>query len=1646
MVEQTGAKLRQARIDEVVFYAQQKLDALPSCSVKEKELIIKFIRRYFNNVAFEDLAEHDVSDLYGAVITQWQMMLKHKPGCFKVNVYNPKFEDVGWESSHTIVEVLSSDMPFLVDSLRMAINRYKCNVHLIIHMGGVKVTRDSKGNLIDLLPYDAIGKNVYQEAPIYFEIDRQDDEKILESIRKDLFSVLQDIKRAYDDWEDMKKLLLKANIELQKRTGIIEKAELEEVDAFNKWIVKDNFTFLGAREYQISGKGKAKSLNLVSGSGLGVLKDENRSAKKRYFADLPTAGRYEVLSQVPVLISKSSLQSMIHRPAYTDCITVKKFDSKGAIVGQYQFLGLFTSTAYSISVQDIPILRRKVKLILEKSQLPSSSHAAKKLLFTIETLPRDDVFQAPWDELYDLAMGILQIQERQKVRLFIRKDSYGRYFSCFVYVPRENFSTKLVRQMEEILKETFNAEEISVWTYFSESVLARIHFFIRVNPELPIDYNIEILEQQITEVARSWSDELRAHLVDYCGEHKGLELFNQYAKGFQASYSEVFSPRIAAFDIQYMSQLSDKNSISMSFYRPVGGYDYSVRLKLYCFQKGAELSETLPILENMGLHIIDERPFEITTRDNKTIYIHDYNMYFTRKTSFEIDDIRAIFQEAFTKIWFGEAENDGFNQLLIGTLLSWREIAMLRAYSRYFRQMGFTFSFDYIEQTLASNPAIAKLLVEQFITRFDPECLNRQEKTDKIEKRINKLLQHVKNLDDDRILRQYYKVIRATLRTNYFQTINGNGSRQKHKPYLSLKIDSKRIPDMPLPHPMFEVFVYSPRFEGVHLRMDKVARGGIRWSDRREDFRREILDLMKAQQVKNALIVPEGAKGGFFPKLLADFNRRESIQKEAISCYKNFIRGLLDLTENLVNGDVISPDNTVRYDDDDYYLVVAADKGTATFSDIANQVASEYNFWLDDAFASGGSTGFDHKKMGITARGGWESVKSHFQDIGLNTQTTDFTVVGIGDMSGDVFGNGMLLSKHIKLVGAFNHRHIFIDPDPKPRVSFEERQRLFNLPRSGWDDYDPGLISKGGGVFDRLAKSINLTPEIKELTGLDVDCIEPNELIRALLKLDCDLIWNGGIGTYVKASTERNSEVGDRGNYSLRVNGNELRCRVVGEGGNLGFTQLGRIEYELSGGKINTDFVDNSAGVDCSDHEVNIKILLNQVESKGDITRIQRNKLLADMIDDVGELVLRNNYQQARALTLASVKSMDYLDLYSRFMDTYERSGHINRAISFLPDEKIIQERKSEGIGLTRPELAVLFAHNKIILKEELLKCKLIDQPFFRKYVERIMPDMLKKKYSEEMRHHRLRREIIATQLSNRIVTDMGATFVHQTEDEIGASKSMIVCAYIIAASIFDLSSMLDSINKLDHKIDPNVQIEMRESAIQLVRRTSRWLLHNPSLVKSVEDAIDLFKSKISMLDKSLPTLIHGDEKHFYVMKKRNLLKLEVPEKLAVKIALSSAYYGLLNVIAAVDETDTDLKEAAKCYFVLSEKLNLTWFKQQIDSVAAANRWSILAKAAYKANLDWKQKSLTVGALTMAPDLPLKKRMDVWFDKHITNVSRWEKVLGEMRTSNVLEFPMFAVAMQELMDLVQRCLDESKAKVTHEFFEHIDEGDDSGGN
>lgn len=1605
-------------ITKITQYAKAQID-----DKKQLALFSQFARLFYSQAFDHDLKKRSISELFGMAYSHWCLVSRApKAGCL-VRVFNTDIERDGWMTSHTVVQINMKDLPFIVDSTRMEINRLGLTVHLMVYMGGMNVCRDKKGKVTAVNAYHAVDTPCANiESPVYMEIDRQTDPGFLAELEENLHRVLDDVQLVVEDWDPMQGRVSDSIQELKELKTTLPAEETEESIAFLQWLLDGQFTFLGAREYELSGEGESLALCLVSGSGLGVLRDETTSKTTRYFSDMPEAAREMVLSSKELLvISKTNTISTVHRSAYTDYIGIKKFDAQGKLIGERRIIGLYTSTAYSSNPKAIPFLRHKVTYVMEKSRLPAKSHAGKDLMHILETFPRDDLFQASSEVLFRIAMGILNLQDRHQTSIFAREDVYNRYISFLVFVPRDNFNSKLIKRIQVLLLKAVDGIESHYATYFYTPTLTRIHYNIRVHSKKKLRYNLAELETALAQVTKSWQDGFAEAALSYFGEERGNFIVHKYRDAFSAAYCDEFPPVHALSDIEHIETLTTVDALAMSLYRPEGCSTSELKFKLFRYGQTVPLSDALPILECMGLRVMAEQPYQLVFHDSRQLWINDFMVRCTKDCGIDIDVVRDIFQETFYRVWLDEAENDLLNSLVLYAQLNWREIAMLRAYIRYLRQTGFTYSVQYISQTFLKYPGIAQSLVEFFHRCFDPEQQSADISPVTLETFLLERIEEVELLDEDRIFKTMLSVMKGTLRVNFYQ----RNTSDELPINLSFKLSPEKIPILPLPLPKFEIFVYSPRFEGVHLRMGKVARGGLRWSDRREDFRTEVLGLMKSQKVKNAIIVPAGAKGGFVPKRLPVHGTREAILHEAIACYKGFIQGLLDVTDNLNGLDIVHPKNTVCYDDADPYFVVAADKGTATFSDIANQIAVKNDFWLGDAFASGGSTGYDHKKMGITARGAWVAVERHFQGLGVNVNHTDITVVGIGDLSGDVFGNGVLLSPCLKLVAAFNHMHIFIDPNPDTKRSFKERKRMFALPRSAWSDYKTECISAGGGIFSRYAKSIKISSEMKVMLDITDDQLSPNELVTAILKAPVDLLWNGGIGTYVKATEETNADAGDRANDSVRINGADLRARAVAEGGNLGLTQLGRVEFALSGGLINTDFIDNAAGVDCSDHEVNIKILLNAIVESGDLTEKQRNSLLASMTDEVASMVLQNNYHQNQVVSFLSYLSPLHLNLYMRYLKTQEQAGKINRVLEYLPDTKTLQERRANDQGLMRPEIAVLVSYSKIILKEAMLKSDLMDDPALQFYMKHAFPTALYRKYSDYIYKHRLRHEILATQLSNHIVTHMGVTFAYQIMDETGASVSAMTRAFIVAFNIFHVESIYAEIEALDYGVEMTVQYEMLEVVMRLVRRATRWLLRH------CRDTIDIpvqtanFESFVKGLYKRLPNLLLGSDKEQMEAKKESLMQAAVPEALATRIASLRSMYHALNIIEVANAQSAAVYSVAHVYFQLVDHLDLHWFREKINAHPVTHRWSLLAKTAFKSDLDWIQRELTASVIRETAAKSMTRRITVWLQHHEALVARWQSILTDLRNEDVADFSIISVGLRELFDLAQAAGQES---------------------
>ncbi|SNR25446.1 NAD-glutamate dehydrogenase [Blastococcus mobilis] len=1595
-------------IDDIRRYAQERQ------TPEQQRLFQTFVGQYYRHVARDDLAARSVHDLYGAAMSHLTLALDRAPGAPAVRVYSPDFEEHGFGSAHTVVDIVTDDMPFVVDSATTEVIRHGLGLHLTVHPV-VSVRRDTGGRLVGILsPHDPTSGTV-SESFVHLEVDRQTDAAVVDGLGRDVLRVLGDVRAAVEDWSGMREQALAVADLVAIEATALDEDDRKEAAALLRWLADDHFTFLGYREYELGREGGEDALCAVPGTGLGLLRDSRSRPISHSFAKLPPEVRQKAREPGLLNLTKANSRSTVHKPNYLDYIGVKSLSPEGAALGERRFLGLMTSAAYRQSPRDIPVLRRKVQAVLDRAGYPPDSFDGRMLLNILEDYPREELFQIDPGELYEAATAILDIQDRQRLRLLVRRDMFGRFMSCLVYLPRDRLTTALRTRIEGILQAAFEGVSTQYATQVSESVLARLHITVHTEPGAVPEYDVAGIEARLVAAMRSWSDDLYDALVDQLGEERGVALHDRYAEAFPAAYRHDTPAAAAVVDIGRMEGLGGGDDLAMHLYRPLEAAPGTLRFKLFRHGQSVTLSDVLPLLENMGVHVVDERPYEVRPAGADPVWIYDFGLRHEQMPDLDTDGMRERFQEAFAMVWCGDLENDGLNRLVLRAGLRGREVAVVRAYAKYLRQVGATFALDYTVTTLTNHPGLARRLFELFRVRLDPDHTGDRDLTAKhIVHDFESGLDAVTSLNEDRVLRALLRIVEATLRTNYFQA----GPHGEPEPWISIKLAPAQIPDLPLPRPMFEIFVYSPRVEGVHLRGGPVARGGLRWSDRPEDFRTEVLGLMKAQTVKNAVIVPVGAKGGFVVKNPP--KDRDRLQAEVVACYSAFIRGLLSVTDNLVAGEVVPPERVVRHDEDDAYLVVAADKGTATFSDIANAISREYGFWLGDAFASGGSAGYDHKAMGITARGAWISVQRHFRGLGVDVQNDDVTVAGIGDMSGDVFGNGMLLSRHIRLVAAFDHRHVFLDPDPDPAASFAERTRLFDLPGSSWADYDASRISAGGGVFPRTAKTVALTPEVRGRLDVTAEFLTPDELIRAILRAPVDLLWNGGVGTYVKASAETHAEVGDKRNDQVRVDAGQLRCRVVGEGGNLGVTQRGRVEFALGGGRINTDAIDNSAGVDCSDHEVNIKILLDRVAADGDLTGKQRDALLAEMTDEVGELVLGDNAAQTRALYNAEAQARAMLDVHVRYLSALERSGRLNRALEFLPTDDELAERAAAGGGLVMPEFAVLLAYSKIWISDELLASDLPDDAFLSAELADYFPTAIRDRYADRLADHPLRREIIATCVTNAMVNRAGTTFAFRLAEEIGLPVPHIARAHLASWEIFGLAQLHAEIESLAD-VSTDTQIRLRLEGRTLAERASRWLLRNRRQPLDIRATVQHFGPSVPLLADEIPRLLAGSQEADEAIEAAvaGFTADGVPEALARRVAGLPALFSALDVIDVASATGREWEQVAAVYVALGPQLHLDWLRERILRLPRDDRWQALARAALRDDLYAVRASLTADVLQVGdPAQHSAELIQQWFTRSEPAVGRCLAVLQDVAADDRADLATLSVALREVRSLV----------------------------
>lgn len=1625
-----------------------------AAAAAQKPELATLITRYFRHIPAEDLPTQ-VSDVF-AIITAHQRLAMQRPqNTPKIRVFNPQTADDEWSSAATVVNIVNDDMPYLVDSVISALTAAGVVVFRVLHPI-LDVRRDHDGNMIEVLGAASKGsgsggfrgRDVFRESWVHLLVDRITDAERAENFELEVTNVLAQVRDVVEDTDEMSNTAKELAATLRRNPPQLPAQEIIEAADLLDWLADGHLTFLGYQQFETSsgslGEGQETTvvadtatnsgtatgaatgaadprLCPIQSSGIGLFRDnvDAEGFTAKIVTKPETAKRLLVLTRA----SASTNLAKNMQPFY---LAVREFDHEGEVIGEHRFIGLLTPRALNAEVNATPVLRRTVDEVLQALGASVDSYTGQRAVDLLATYPRAELFWAKTSSVVDLVRGVLQITSRRALRLFLQPDLYGRFISVLVFLPRDRYTTAGRLAMMRVLVEELGGSDIRYTARVGDSQLATVHFTVTTDPEKSVEIDLGRLNDKVRETIRTWEDELvtaigEDHVLDAAGER------SRYVEAFDEAYKGDYSPANAVDDLQRLDALRGPEDFGLVISESKPGRPGNRSLKMYVTGATVTLSTALPLLQSMGAEVIDENPYQVTRSDGTPSRIYDFGLNFPDVYLAEAEDVvqvRARFTDAFTASWSGLAEVDGFNGLVLAAGLDWRLVATLRAYAHYLRQIGTPYTQGYIESVLLANPHVVTDLASLFVARFNPNLEgDRDTLCSDLAEKITSDLDEVSSLDSDRILRSFLRLILATDRTNVYRTDANDHLRE----FMSFKLDPKKIPNLPKPVPAHEIWVYSPRLEGVHLRFGDVARGGLRWSDRPEDFRTEVLGLVKAQEVKNAVIVPVGAKGGFVVKQppaptgdpVVD---RDAVAAEGITCYKQFIQGLLDLTDNRLGGEVIAPQQVVRHDKDDTYLVVAADKGTAKFSDTANAVAADNGFWLDDAFASGGSAGYDHKGMGITARGAWESVKHHFRELGIDTQAQDFTVVGVGDMSGDVFGNGMLLSPHIRLVAAFDHRHIFIDPQPDAAPSFQERRRLFNLPRSSWADYSADLMSSGGGIFARTLKSIALTDQIRQALGLESDVVSlsPNELMHAILLAPVDLLWNGGVGTYVKASTESDAQVGDKANDNVRVNGGELRAKVVGEGGNLGVTQLGRIEFARSGGRINTDAIDNSAGVDTSDHEVNIKIALQPLLADGQLKIAERDELLASMTNEVAELVLADNIAQNRVLGTTRHHAGPMATVHARLIDELVAQGRLDRALEFLPTQAQINQRIATGEGLSSPELSVLVAYVKAALSKEMIKSELPDLPAFADRLPDYFPVQMRQGYAEAIQHHPLRREIVTTMTANDVVNGAGISFAFRLTEEMAATPTDSIRSYLITTKVFGLPALWADIEAENNRVAAAVQDRLFLDSRRLLDRAARWFLSWRPQPLDVTSEIERYQAAVHELTPKMPRLVVGIEHEAIRRDVTTLTDMGAPADLAHRVAYSLYTFSLLDVVDVALISDRDPFEVAELYYAMSAHLGLDSILSAVTKLDRGDRWHALARQAIRDGVYSSVRSITADVLkTTTADQSAAAKIAQWEQENRFRLERARITLGQIAGSGAGDLAALSVAAREINSLIR---------------------------
>ena len=1576
---------------------------------RRRDIPADFLTELFGRAVLDDLERYNPEELAAIGERSWSFLLERKPDAPKI-----AFTPARSARNLAVLEILNDDMPFLVDSVLGEVSERGLDIRLLVHPV-FTVERDDAGRLT-AFKGTRRGEG-RRESFIHIHVAGVDDEAQRAEVVRALEEVLADVRVAVADWRPMLARATEVTAELKANPPPLPAEEIAEAIQFLQWIAADNFTLLGARDYGYTDREEALEPKFETGLGL-LRSTEMRLLRRGDQLVTITPEIREFLKEPRLLImTKAAARSRVHRRVYLDYIGVKRFDHDGKLVGECVFCGLLTSTAYTRSVRAIPYLRRKVDHIVNRAGFDPSSHSGKALVNVLEHYPRDELFQVDEETLYPFAMAILQLDERPRVRVLPRRDRFGRFVSVLVYIPRERYDSEIRAKIGDYLAATYNGRMRAFHPFFPEGPLVRVHFIIgRYEGETPI-VDRAILDRAVEDIVRSWTDALEEALSAAHPSQTARALFARYREAFPIDYREVYPAASAVADIVVVEALTAEHPLGVELYRDTKTDPASAGLKVLSHRRPIPLSERVPVLENMGFRVVDERTYHITPRGSADAWFHDMTLISTLGQPLVLGVVKERLENCFLAVMGGRAENDGYNALVLAASLVWRDVALIRTLSRFLRQVRVPYSQDYMWATLRKHADVAAQIVTLFHTRFNPQLgalqNERAAREAFIASSIETALQTVDSLDEDRILRRFVNAVQCAIRTNFYQL----GPDGRPKDLVAVKFASRKLDGIPLPRPLYEIFVYSPRVEGVHLRFGKVARGGIRWSDRPQDFRTEILGLVKAQNVKNAVIVPVGAKGGFVPKRLPAGSPREAIQAEGTASYKLFISTLLDITDNVGSGTagIVPPADVVRHDGDDPYLVVAADKGTATFSDIANELAIAHDFWLGDAFASGGSAGYDHKKMGITARGAWESVKRHFRETDVDIGKTPFTVVGVGDMSGDVFGNGLLRETTTKLVAAFDHRDIFIDPNPDPERTFAERKRLFELPRSSWQDFDKSLISKGGGVFPRTAKEIRLSAEAQKIFGIG-ERLTPQELIRAILTAQADLLFFGGIGTYIRAADESDEAAGDRANDAIRVAGRDLRCKVIGEGANLGMTQRGRIEAGLRGVRLNTDAIDNSAGVNTSDMEVNTKIALSVPVRDGRLAMNARNTFLAKMTDEVAALVLRNNYLQTLALSLSQRRGMEDFGFLQRLMQTLETRGLLDRAVEFLPDDAQLAERRRRSQAFTRPELSVLLAYAKITLYDDLLESLVPDDAYLSRELGRYFPKEIAAQFPDALEHHRLRREIIATQLANSMINRGGPSLIVRIADQTGAAAAAIASAFAAVRDSYGMTALNAGIDDLDNKIDGKLQLDLYAAVQDLLLDRIIWFLRNVELAKGLAEVVAHYRDGIVAVTAALGNALSQDALNARDAQRKELMDAGVPEELAVRLANLGPLTAATDIVLVADRTGKAVGEVAATYFATGAFFGLDRIASAASNIPIADYFDRLALDRARDSIGDAERRLT--AAMVGNGATGAGAVAAWVAPRKNEVERIRGAIHEIAGSG-LTLSKLAVAASLLGDLVK---------------------------